>query len=159
MFGLGTGSIELRLPKTAYQAGEEISGTLLLNVKNPAKARGLYVKIYAEQKVREMRSSGSGKMRPVETTRKLYEYQIELDKEREYPKTNGAVSYPFKFVVPEGARSGHAAEKPMDGTDLLISAIRLGTGVGPLGPVKWYLEGFLDLPMAFDVSAKMQLDI
>src|SRR5512136_159822 len=113
MFGLGAGSIAINIPKTAYNAGEEIAGTLELDVRKPVKARGLFLKFYAEQEFREMRhQGGSGKMEPVDTKRRLYEYQLELDQEREYAKTNGAVAYPFSLAVPAGAPSGRAKDKP-----------------------------------------------
>lgn len=158
MFGIGAGKIELKIQKTTFNPGEEITGTLFLTVKNPIKARGLFIKIFAEQNVREMHEI-QGKMKPTDTTRKLYEFQAELDKEREYPKTNEPVAYPFTLAVPQNAPSAHVPKKPDETIDLLVGALSFVTGTGALGPVKWYLEGYLDLPMAFDVSAKVQLDI
>lgn len=159
MFGLGAGKIELNLPKTAYNRGEELKGTLLLTLNQPVKARGLFVKFYAEQKHREMR--GSGKDRELkDTIRTIYEFQAELDKEREYLKTDAPAAYPFTFTIPPAPQVDIGQIIPPGVPDILVSALNLiPKTTGPIGPMMWYLEGYLDLPVAFDISKKVQLNI
>jgi hypothetical protein len=169
MFGIGAGKVEIYIPRTAYTVGEAIEGTLALTVNSPVKARGVFLKLFAEQKFREYHhdsgphhSSSDGHMTTV--TRTVYDFVIQFDGEREYPKTLQPVSYPFRVYVPQEAISLRQSAGT-GGPVISIGPIKIGGsgfiggGTGPIGPPEWFLEGYLDLPMAFDVSKRIRLNI
>ena len=158
MFGFGVGKIELKLPRTTYAPGEAIEGTLLLTVNKSVKARGLFVTLSAEQKIRQwVHRQGKEEMETV--TEKIYEFRQPLDTEKEYLTTNGAASYPFSLTLPPQAGSTQRADDPLHGMTIGIGGFQFGAGPGPIGPAQWALEGYLDLPLALDVKAKVDIGI
>jgi len=170
MFGLGAGKIEIYIPKTAYVVGEPIEGTLVLSVNSTVKARGVFLKLCADQKFREYiydsgshHSSGHGHW--TTTTKTVYNFVLQFDGEREYPKTPQPLSYPFRIFVPKEADTlRQSAWSGGSGNPVIsIGPLQIGggdsMGGGPVGPPDWYLEGYLDLPFAFDVSARVLLSI
>jgi hypothetical protein len=158
MFGFGVGKIELKLPRTTYAAGEAIEGTLLLTVNKPVKARGLIAALYAEQQIREqVRNQGKLEMRTEK--RKIYEFQQQLDTEKEYQKTNGAAGYPFSITVPPDAGVTQHSVDPLHGFTVSMGGLQIGGGPGPAGPAQWSVVGYLDLPLAFDVKASVNIGI
>ncbi len=170
MFGLGAGKIEIYIPKTAYVVGEPIEGTLVLSVNSPVKARGVFLKLCADQKFREYiydsgshHSSGHGHW--TTTTKTVYNFVLQFDGEREYPKTPQPLSYPFRIYIPKEADTlRQSAWSGGSGSPVIsIGPLQIGggdsMGGGPVGSPDWYLEGYLDLPFAFDVSARVLLSI
>jgi len=158
VFGFGVGKIEINIPKKSYKPGEEINGTLFLTVKKPVKARGLFIKIFAEQRFREIRTM-NGKQDTTDVVRVIYTYQQGLDIEKEYPVTDPPAAYPFTLAVPGSAGSGGTLSSPLGNLQISAGGFTIGSGPGPIGPAQWYLEGFLDLPFAFDVKAKLALNV
>jgi len=149
MFGIGAGKAELKLPETVYAPGQAIKGKLLLTLSGPINADGVTVKLYAEQTFRE--SAPKGRTNTV--TRRIYELPVTLDGKKEYPKTAEPLSYDFKLVVPENAKQIGAPS----GSVISIGPITLSSNRGPTGPPKWFVEGQLDIPMAFDIKARTQI--
>jgi hypothetical protein len=169
MFGIGAGKVEIYIPKMAYAAGEAIQGTMAVTVNSPVKARGVFLKLFAEQKFREYthdigshHSSGQSHMTTV--TRTVYNFVLQFDGEREYQKTLQPLNYSFRVYVPQEATSLRQSAGS-GGPVISIGPIKIGGsgfiggGTGPIGPPEWFLEGYLDLPMAFDVSKRIQLNI
>ena len=158
MFGFGVGKIELKLPKTTYSAGEAIEGTLLLTINKTVKARGLFATLSAEQQMREqVHNQGKIEMRTV--SQKIYNYQQQLDTEKEYQKTGEATAYPFSITMPPMARVTQDVTNPLHGLTISFGGLQIGGGPGPVGPAQWTLEGYLDLPLALDVKAKVNIGI
>jgi len=153
MFGFGVGKIELKLPKTAYAGGETIEGDLLLTIRKPVKARGLYVTLYATQLYREQYISG-GKPEMRNVNQKIYSFQQPLDSEKEYGVCEAA-PYPFKLVMPPMDTSMAQVQNPLGNLSIAFNGIQIGGGSGPIGLPVWEIEGFLDLPLAFDVKARV----
>jgi len=151
MFGIGAGKIEIRIPKIAYVVGEAIEGDLILSMNSPQKARGVFLRLYAEQKYREY-THGSGSHHShghwETTSRRVHEFVLQFDGEREYPKTSQPLVYPFRIYVPQQA---HILRQNASGG--------FTGGAGPVGYPEWFLEAYLDLPLAFDVQTRVQLSI
>ena len=159
VFGFGVGKIEVSIPKKNFTPGEEINGTLLLTMKKPAKARGLFIKIFAEQRFREIRNQG-GNQNSTEVIRVIYSFQQGLDSEKEYPVTSTPTAYPFTLVVPSGTNASTTTPtSPLGNLQISMGGFTLGSAAGPIGPPQWYLEGFLDLPLALDLKTKIALNI
>ena len=162
MFGFGVGKVEISIPKKNYKPGEEITGNLLLTVKKPAKARGVFLKIFAEQRFREIRIQ-NGAQHETQVMRQIYTFQLCLDGEKEYPVTSSPTAYPFTIAVPSSAHPNDGLSapltNPLGNLQIAIGGLTIGGGAGPIGPALWYLEGFLDLPLAFDVKQKLALNV
>ena len=172
MFGLGAGKIEIRIPKTAYVVGEPIEGTLVLSVNSTVKARGVFLKLCAEQNFREYTyDSGSHHSHGHEhghwttTTKTVYNFVLQFDGEREYPRTPQPLSYPFRIFVPKEVETlrQYARSSGTGNPVISIGPLQIGGddsmgGEGPVGFPEWFLEGYLDLPLAFDVSTRVPLN-
>lgn len=156
VFGIGAGKIELKLPKTAFSPGEKIDGKLLLSLSGPMNAKGLFVRLYAEQSFREKDAKGNMTVK----TRRIYDFPLQLDGEKEYPKTAEPLSYDFELKVPESAGQKQEQQSPLPGwlSSVSIGLLQIG-GSGPVGLPRWFVEGHLDIPLAFDIKARVQLNI
>ncbi|MFH0973173.1 MAG: arrestin family protein [Candidatus Micrarchaeota archaeon] len=160
MFGIGAGKAEIKLPKTVYAPGEAIEGQLLLTLSGPTKAKGVFVKLYAEQTFRERTSSG----RVQQTARRVYEFPLQLDGEKEYAASQ-PLSYEFKLKIPDDvAKTSAPAQTGVAGVGLpnigiSIGGLRLDSGLGPVGPARWFVEGQLDIPLGIDVKNRVQINL
>ena len=174
MFGIGAGKVEIRIPKIAYVVGEPIEGTLVLLVNSPVKARGVFLKLCADQKYREYvydsgshhsHGFGQGNGHWTTTTKTVYNFVLQFDGEREYPKTPQPLVYPFRIFVPKEAETlrQYTGSSGLGSPVVSIGQLQIGggdsMGGGPTGPPDWYLVGYLDLPFAFDVSTRVMLSI
>jgi hypothetical protein len=158
MTGFGNGKIELRLPKTVYAVGERIAGTLVLTVHRPVNARGLYVVLSAEQSYREqiIYRNGTG-TRTV--SRRLFCLQQRLDRDRHYQKTAGTTEYPFSLNLPPVGIGGQGSAGPLDSRSIRFGDQRIDLMQAPVGPVRWILEGCLDIPHALDMFTQTAIQV
>jgi hypothetical protein len=153
----GIGTIRLDLPKTRYAAGEAIEGTLLLDISRPILARGVFAVLSAQQQFyRRPDLQGNG-MRTV--TRKVYHYQQQLDGRREYERTAEPTPYPFRLMLPPRVGFLQDVQGPAGGTATAISNLPAIDGSVPSGTPAWSVEGFLDIPLAFDVRETVRLRV
>ena len=106
-----------------------------MGIKKRGRARGLFVRLIGEKRVR------SGKHSHMEI---LYEVSKQLDVEKEYSASR--FDYDFELQVPTGI----AQPKSIN---------LLGLNLGTSNAVHWRIEAKLDVPMGFDVSARQQLTI
>lgn len=151
MFGIGVGKMEMKIPKTSFTSGEEIEGTLYLTVNKPVKANGVFIRLYAEQERQEYNEKGEQERHRVT----IYDSPVQLEGAKEYGKTGEPLVYPFKVKVP-----------PLFLLNM-PSHETIGLGIGPLkigiprslGLPRWYLQGYLDLPFAFDVKTSTELTL
>jgi hypothetical protein len=156
--GFGIGMIRLVLSKTTYTVGEAVEGTLLLSVSRPVPARGLFAILSAQQQFyRRPDPDGRNGLRMV--PRKVYHYQQQLDDEREYEKTAEPAAYPFRLMLPPVVGFTQDARDPANGSGAVIGSVRSIDGAVPFGPPEWSVEGYLDLPLAFDVKAKTSISV
>jgi hypothetical protein len=156
--GYGIGTIRLTLPKTTYTIGEAVEGTLLLSVSRPVQARGLFAILAAEQEFyRWADPVGKNGLRTV--TRKVYHYQHQLDGEREYEKTIEAAAYPFRLMLPTCVGFTQDLRDPANGSATITGSVLTMDGSVPSGLPKWSVEGYFDLPLAFDVKEKILLSV
>lgn len=156
MFGFGAGSIDIKVNSFNYKLGDTIEGTVVLKLKGPMKARGVFITLLGESRSRTKNSSThrTEKSKTIE-----FELKQPLDGEKEYPATGEPLVYPFKLVIPSNL-PGVAPPSAMPGGLLGIVA---KTAVSMLGasprPVSWYLVAKLDVPMSMDVSKRVQINI
>ncbi len=131
VFGIGEGSMDIVLEKTAFKPGEEIKGKAVLKLNNPTKARGVLVILYREVDV------GSGRHR---TKQK----QIISDAKLGGPKEYTSTEFPFTLRVPEGVISNM---DPLSGFLANTFGMQL------------WVEAKLDLEAAFDISRRIRVAI
>lgn len=148
MFSFGKGTIEIQIPKYDYAHGETIQGTVILKLKKPIKAKGLFLEFYGERKV----SRFAGK-RHTTRTMKVFDFKQPLDEEKEYSTTEQTYRFSIKIpkdIVGQSSQEGVAGTL-MRATQLLTQTMQSNT--------RWYLTAYLDIPWAFDVSKKIQITI
>lgn len=147
MFSFGKGTIEIQISKYDYVPGETIQGTVLLKLKKPIKAKGLFIEFYGERKAYHF----TGKRRTTRTI-KVFDFKQPLDGEKEYSTTEQ--TYRFSIKIPRDVASSSqegVAGTLMRATQLLTQTMQTNT--------RWYLTAYLDIPWAFDVSKKIQINI
>jgi hypothetical protein len=138
VLGIGEGKIEIVLEKQGFSSGEKLKGKVRLSLNQSKKAKELRVKFYGEKHV------GSGKHHHVDY---LYQQEIKLDGEKEYP--GGTSEYSFELQLP-------APERPVQGEGVIAGVLGFLAG-DPWAHVKWYLDASLSLPMSFDINKKIQI--
>jgi hypothetical protein len=154
----GIGAIRLELPKTIYTAGEAVEGTLLLGICRPVPARGLFAILSAQQQFYRG-ADPDGKDGLCMVKRTVYHYQQQLDGEKEYEKTAKPAAYPFRLVLPPVAGSIQETRDAASGSAAITGGIWSMDGPVPFGPPEWSVEGYLDLPLAFDVKTKVSIGV
>ncbi|MEK6941965.1 MAG: hypothetical protein AABW85_03855 [archaeon] len=167
VFGFGEDKADLVLEKTSFSAGEIIRGRLVLNISKPKKGRSVRVVLFGQKTQTEWRYDFSSKhSKPHTAVTKIYEFEIELDKEKEY---SGNYAYDFEIAVPQSADARKQFESKIENTlqqydNTPVGGIfRAAAGIGKaaMHPPRtdWFLEGKLDVPGGFDVSKKVQIQI
>ncbi|MDO8340003.1 MAG: sporulation protein [Candidatus Burarchaeum sp.] len=148
MFGFGAGSIDVKLNNFNYKPGDTIEGTVVLNLKGPMKARGLFIALTA------LRRERSGKHT---SDRTVFELKNTLDGEKEYAASPEPIAYPFKIVVPQQIpNQGQIPQIPGEVGGAVTDLLKFFVSSQQ---VKWYLIAKLDVPMASDVSKQVQINI
>ena len=147
MFGFGKGKIEIQLDKYNYSPGETIQGNITLDLKKQLKARGVFVTLYGEKKVRQMSSTTQGT-----SIQRVFEFKQPLDKAGEYPPT--LKNYTFHIKIPSNILSGQAPEGVLG--NIVKAAQFLG---GSSAMIQWYIDARIDIPMGIDVSRRVQINI
>ena len=144
---LSKGKMEIKLDKMSFAQGESISGTVSMQLKNPAKARGVNIKLIGERKITHFTGKGTST-----TIERVYNFNLQLDGEKEY--TTQPYEYKFELKAPQ-QNQPQAPEGVMGG--VAKAAAFLTTGAS--GPISWYLVANLDIPKGFDLSKKVQINV
>lgn len=155
MLGIGEGKAELVLNKYNFNSGETIEGTVTLELKKPIKAKELTVAFYGERKETKTRMvrDSNGAMRSQTTTNyvRIHEFKQSLSGNKEYPA--GKSEYKFKIGIPAGLMPKQEEAKGFFGkvANFISNAAK--------SEIKWYVEADLDMPWAFDISKKVQIQL
>ena len=157
----GRGSIDIRLQRTGYQPGDTISGTVVLALKKPMKAREVVISLIGEQ--RNTRIGGTPGNKDVSTTTqrvRVYDFKQQLDSEKEYSQGQ---EFQFEMKIPADILSA-APQMPDPGGKLgqalmVAQSAAAMSGRIPLQRVKWYLQAKLDIPGGLDISKKADITI
>ncbi|MFH1391097.1 MAG: sporulation protein [Candidatus Diapherotrites archaeon] len=150
VFGLGVGKIDLKLEKTVFNPGETIQGEVKLKVNKQIKAKGVKVVLNA---TRQTSSYSNG--RRTSNTQTLYNFEQEMDVERDYNPSEGEKIYKFQLQVPTGI-----GKKPEIGNEALGQIVNVASMLsGSSSQIKWVLTAKLDIPMGFDVAKTVQISV
>ncbi|RME15852.1 MAG: hypothetical protein D6797_05755 [Bdellovibrio sp.] len=140
VFGIGEGRVEVMLDKDSYKPGEKIHGKVNLVLNKPKEARELRVRLI--QEVKERRGDKS-------YTRKDIIGEVILGGKQEYSTSN----YEFELTVPNIGGLKVDENSPVG---MLKGALET-FGVVPRRI--YYVEVSLDLPLSFDISKKVHINI
>ena len=153
VLGIGEGNIDIIVDRIAFQRGETITGKVVLKLSQPKKAKELRIALIGERETRKTKRVRAGTgytQQSYNTTEVIFNQNIPLDGEKEYPA--GEKAYDFEFKAPD---IGSKAPEGVAGIALSIAASVLGGA----GPIRWRLDASLNLPMAFDINKKLALNI
>ena len=143
VLGLGAGEVELVLAKTDYKQGDSIEGRVNLRMKQSVKARGMLARFWAQ------RTEHRGKHSYVKI---LFEQSVPLDGEKEY-SLGTTKYYTFAFTIPTSL-----LKSPSEGGGV-FNGIKNFFINSQNNSITWFVEAKLDVPMAFDVSKKIQIRV
>ncbi len=147
MFGLGAGSIDIKLEKFNFAPGETIKGTVVLKLKKPTQSSGLKL-VFAGEKIRTYRDS-EGRKR--EDKSFVHNFELPLDGEKEY--TGG--EYPFEISIPGTVLQ--SGSEPEGNLGAAIKTIQFLSGDSTR--IDWYLQSSLDISGGFDVKKRVQINV
>lgn len=147
MFGFGKGKIDIKINKYNFSPGETIEGTITLKLKKPLKAKGVKIRLVGEKKITERRGTSTAYR-----TINIFDFDQPLDGEKEY--STEEISYPFKITIPRNVSDQTMPEGMLGNIAKIAQAVS-----GASSRIKWYLKAYLDIPMGFDVSKKVQINV
>lgn len=151
MFGFGKGKVEIRLDKFNFSPGETVEGSVTLQLKEPIKTKELSIRFYGLQRSQTVRAKGGSRT----DTRIVHDFKLILDEEKEYPRSDLPIVYPFKIKIPDNLlQTGKQAEGVLGG---VMEAFKYISGFR--ASIYWYLEARLNVPWAFDIIKKIQISI
>jgi hypothetical protein len=148
VFGIGEGSIEIKMPKTNFAHGETATGEIVLTLKQPKKARELRLLFYGEVKNTQRDRDGKRKTH----TQRILEQKITLAGEGEFP--TGSKSYSFEVKLPK------FGQNRVQGEGMGVAAANFLMDIAdPSKHARWYLNASLDVPGSLDISKKIRITI
>jgi len=150
MFGFGKGKIDIKIPKFNFKEGETIEGEVILEIKKATKAKGVKIGLLG---IETTRTSSFG-ARSRSRTNILFNFEQPLDGEKEY-FPSGPQTYKFKIDIPTGLDKKLDLEN--EGLNKAMEFASMFSGRSK--SVKWLLKAKLDVPMGFDVSKDLQINI
>jgi len=151
MFGFEKKEIEIFLEKYNYSPGEFISGKISIKLSKPIHAKKLKVALIGEKITVMTEKDSNRKTNTTEEKTYVYNFQISLDGEKEY--TEG--EYEFQIKIPQNILQG--VSLPKIGIEDMINSMQLPSSYQSM--TNWYVVANLDVPMGFDISHKIQINI
>ena len=146
MCAFWTGSMELDMPQSTFALHEYITGTVILRLRKPIKARGLSVRLEGKEMVF---TEGSYDEEPVREWKIFCEITVPLGGHMIY----SSGEYEFKIDIPNEASHGLSKSRGRAGKILKT----VGGIVGTPGIIEWHIAARLDIPMGIDLAKKKQI--
>jgi hypothetical protein len=167
MFGLSKGRVSISVQKTSYAPGDVISGSVVLILKAPVKARGVSISLIAEQWVvsryeqssRGISLEGTGRAKSTSASkqkRRIYDFKQLLDSETEYTDER---EYRFEIKIPADIPRMPGREGEARRASKMGQAVAAMTNLTRSSPIKWYLLAKLDILRGLDISRKVEITI
>jgi hypothetical protein len=167
MFGLSKGRISISVQKTSYAPGDVISGSVVLTLKAPVKAREVSISLIGEQWVvsryeqssRGISLEGIGRSRSTSATKqkkRIYDFKQSLDSEKEYTDER---EYRFEIKIPADIPHMPGSEGEVRRASKIAQAVATVTDFTRSSPIRWYLLAKLDIPRGLDISKKVEIAI
>lgn len=153
IFGLGKGKIRIDLDKSDFSPGETIKGKVSLEIKKSIPARQLKVTLVGIRITTQQIITQKG---PTTKTKRstIHHSENSLAEEKQYFKGE----YPFKIKIPADILQKSSTSKGVLG--ILSKAAEVLKGVTETSSrIEWHLEASLDIPKAFDIKKRVQINI
>ncbi len=141
------GKMEIQIEKFNYAPGDTVKGVASLTTKKPIHAKGVFVKLFAIEKVSTMGSKSSNQVK------KVFEFQQPLDNEKDY---NGGV-YNFEIKIPAESQQGN--QQIVQAAQTAAAALNALSGKFQSRNVQWFVEAKLDIQGGRDISKKVQINV
>ncbi len=139
---LSKGKMELTLDELDYAPGETITGKLDFTLKQPVKARGVFLRLIGED------WRGTGSPSP------YYRSPRALRREAKHPKMAWQKAYATKKIPLDGERQYMGG-----GTYRIKMKIPEDVLGSKTFPRRFFLRGNLDVPRGFDLKTKVPVSI
>jgi len=150
MFGFGKKQIDVVLEKYNFSAGETIKGKVLLTLDKIIHAKQLRVALIGERTSTLPQRKSDGNMHPKQRKEYIFNFQMPLDGEKDYQQGE----YTFEIKIPANVLQNI----PLEGkAGVILKTIQALSTAG--SRISWYVQANLDIPMGFDVSKKVQINI
>ncbi|MFH1102089.1 MAG: hypothetical protein V1726_08670 [Methanobacteriota archaeon] len=159
----GPDKITLSLEKFDYKPGDNIKGTVTLNLKKPTKARNLTVSLIGRvtektQGTSVRVSGGSPRVHSSSQTRTfdIYNFAMPLEGEKEYSEG----TYPFDMKIPENIFQTEQKPVGPQYEGALGTLAKIAAGASPYhtySRIDWFVESRLDIPMGLDVRKSQKI--
>lgn len=140
------GSMELDIPQNTFALHEFIKGKIILRLKKPIKARGLFISLEGKEMVV---TDGLMDEDPVKEWQIFCDIIVPLGGHMFY----SSGEYEFKIDIPNEA--SHGLSKSRGGAGKILKTV--GGFVGAPGIIEWHIFARLDIPMGIDLSKKKQI--
>ncbi len=151
----GKEKITLHLEKYSYKPGENIKGTIKLNLKKPTQARKLEVRLIGRRINKQSGISaaslatGNSRNRSKTQYQTVYDFKLPVDGDKEYHNEE----FPFEIPIPADILSNNPT---LDGKlGQAATAVKMLTGVS--SRIDWIVKAQLDVPKAFDVKKSQKI--
>ncbi len=150
MLGFGKKQIDMVLEKYNFSAGETVSGKVSLTLDKIIHAKQLRVALIGERisTINQRRPDGS--IQPRQAKEYVYNFQMPLDGEKDYQQGE----YKFEIKIPANVLQSNPLEGKIGGILKTIQALSMAGA-----RISWYVQANLDIPMGFDVSKRVQINI
>jgi len=149
------GKVDIVLEKFNFSPGEAIKGKVLIDLKKLIKAKQLKIGFYGLKIIKERITTSKGASSISTRKEFIHKFEVPLDGAKEYLKGE----YLFEIKIPANIQV--EAKKPKEGIfgTIFKAAEILSTATGTTSRVEWYLEATLEIPMAFDIKKKVNINI
>jgi len=150
MFGFGKKLIDVVLDKYNFSPGETVKGKVLLTLNKVIHAKQMRVALIGERisTVTERRHDGT--MQPTQRKEYVCNFQMPLDGEKDYQQGE----YTFEIKIPANVLQNIPLEGKIGG---ILKTIQTLSTAG--SRISWYVQANLDIPMGFDISKRIQINI
>ncbi len=150
MFGFGKKQIDVILEKYNFSSGETVKGKVLLTLDKIIHAKQLRVALIGERMSTVNQRKPDGSMQPTQRKEYVFNFQMPLDGEKDYQQGE----YTFEIKIPTNVLQNIPLEGKIGGVLKTIQALSMAGS-----RISWYVQANLDIPMGFDVSKKVQINI
>ena len=153
--GVGVGSIDVRLETHAFDPGDAVEGTLVLDLQDRTAADKLYVKLLATRETTVTRKDSSGNKSRSTQSETIYEFELQLDGEKAYPK--GLTEHRFSLEIPRDVdrKLDISGSGIVNDVARVVSAVRDATR----RPMQWQVIGVLHIPWKRNLEQKVGIQV
>jgi len=150
MFGFGKKLIDVILEKYNFSPGENVKGKISLTLDKIIHAKQLRVALIGERTSPVTKTQPDGKSYQTQEKTYVFNFQMPLDGEKDYQQGE----YTFEIKIPLNVLQNVPLEGKIGGILKTIQVLSMASS-----RISWYVQANLDIPLGFDVSKRVQINI